>query len=334
MAPKSQMTNMKSQKSQTEPNQSEMQLDNVEPVVAREKTEEEYLQEIYTKIKSTPNFSAKITEFLRKNEVHSKHRRVVKRKFPRRHIIVHFPFQIFMGDLIEYQNLKFSNNRYSYILVLIDVFTKKAYARPLKKKNKFETSLAMESILSSLEHQPNTLITDEGLEFYNKNVEEVLDRFGIHHYSIKSKMKASVVERLIRTLKGRLEKFFALQKTKRWIDFLPDLIENYNNTPHRSIGMSPNQVTDENAENVFKKMFPDFHLVAKPRLKSGDRVRVLKEKSIFEKGYKQSWSDRIYLIAAVKQAAGRIWYKIKDQEGNIFPGIKYYWELNLVENAS
>ena len=238
-----------------------------------------------------------------------------------------------MGDLIEYRNFKFSNNRYSYILILIDVFTKKAFARPLRKKNKFETSIALESILSTLEHEPNTLITDEGLEFYNKNVEEVLDRFGIHHYSIKSKTKASVVERLIRTLKNRIEKYFAQNNTKRWFDFLPDLIENYNDTPHRSIGMAPNQVSDDNSDKVFKKMFPDIDLVAKPRLKRGDQVRVLKEKSIFEKGYKQSWSDNIYIISEVKQAAGRIWYKIKDQSGLQFPGIKYYWELNLVKNA-
>ena len=128
---------------------------------------------------------------------------------------MHFPFQIFIGDLIEYQNLKFSNNRYSFILVLFDIFTKKVYARPLKKKNKFGTSLAIESILSSLEHKSNTLITDEGLEFYNRNVEEVLDRFGIHHYSIKSRIKTGVVERLIRTLTGRIEKFFALKETER-----------------------------------------------------------------------------------------------------------------------
>ena len=145
-------------------------------------------------------------------------------------------------------------------------------------------------------------------------------------------MKASVVERLIRTLKSRLEKFFILNKTKRWLEFLPHLIENYNNTPHRSIGMTPNQVTDENSEKVFKRMFPDINLVVKPRLKVGDKVRVLREKSIFEKGYKQSWSDDIFIIQKIKQAAGRVWYKIKDQQGNIVSGIKYYWELNLVEH--
>ena len=51
------------------------------------------LNQLYTNIKSIPNYSAKLAEFLRQNDVHSKHRRVVKKKFPRRHIIVHFRFK-------------------------------------------------------------------------------------------------------------------------------------------------------------------------------------------------------------------------------------------------
>ena len=181
---------------------------------------EDDLKKLYTDIRSIPNYSAKLAEFLRHYDIHSKHRRIVKKKFPRRHIIVHFPYQIFMGDLIEYQrnDYKYANNGNKFILVLIDVFTKKAYARPVKRKNKFDMSIAMESILQNLDHYPNTLITDEGLEFYNKNVEEILDKYAIHHYSIKTKMKASVVERFIRTLKSRLEKYFVKNNTKRWID--------------------------------------------------------------------------------------------------------------------
>ena len=291
------------------------------------------LNELYTKIRSIPNYSAKITEFLRQNAVHSKHRRIVKKKFPRRRIVVHCPFQIFMADLIEYQNneYKYANSGNKFILVVIDIFTKKAYARPVKNKNKFNMAIAMESILDSLDHYPNTLITDEGLEFYNRSVQEVLDKYAIHHYSIKSKMKASVVERFIRTLKSRLEKYFVSNKTKRWIDVLPQLIKNYNNTPHRSIGMSPNKVTDENADKVFKTMFPDIHLDTKPRLQVGNIVRKLKEKTIFEKGYKQTWSDELYKIIRVKQSAGRVWYIIADMNGIRQSGIKYYWELNLVK---
>ncbi len=293
------------------------------------------MKELYSKIKSIPNYTAKLADFLRQNDVHSKHRRIVKKKFPRRHIIVHFPFQIFMGDLIEYtqSDYKHANRGYVYILVLIDVFTKMVYARPLKKKDKFKTSLAMDSILQNLDHLPNTIITDEGLEFYNKNVREVLDRYAIHHYSIKTKMKASVVERFNRTLKTKLERYFVANKTKNWVDVLDQFVSNYNNTPHRTIGMAPSEVTDSNASGVFKRMFPDIHLVAKPRLSKGDQVRVLREKTIFEKGYVQSWSDEIYQIHDVKQAAGRVWYKISTLYGEVLPSIKYYWELNLVKKS-
>ena len=241
-----------------------------------------------------------------------------------------------MGDLIEYQSsdYQYANDGNKFILVLIDIFTKKAYARPVRRKNKFEVSKAMESILNGLEHFPNTLITDEGLEFYNRNVEEVLDKFGIHHYSIKTKMKASVVERFIRTLKSRLEKYFVENNTKRWVDILAQMIQNYNNTPHRSIGMTPNQVSDENADEVFKQLFPDIHLVAKPRLKVNDLVRILKEKAIFEKGYTQNWSNELYRVVKVKQAAGRVWYEIEDLHKNKVAGIKYYWELNFVRHDS
>ena len=290
------------------------------------------MEELYTKIRSIPNYTAKLADFLKQNHVHSTHRRIVKKTFPRRHIIVHFPYQIFMADLIEYtqSDYKHANHNYAYILVVIDVFTKMVYARAVKRKDKFSVSIAMESILLGLDHYPNTLITDEGLEFYNKNVREVLDKFAIHHYSIKTKMKASVVERFNRTLRSKIEKYFVTNNTKKWVDILPQFIKNYNETPHRTIGMAPSKVTDLNASMVFNKMFPDIHLEAKPRLTKGNIVRVLKEKTLFEKGFTQGWSDQCYKVYEVKQAAGRIWYIISDLRDIVLPGIKYYWELNLV----
>ena len=237
-----------------------------------------------------------------------------------------------MADLIEYlqPDFKHANRNFGYILVVIDTFTKMAYARPIKKKDKFSVSIAMKSILSNLEHYPNTLITDEGLEFYNKNVQEVLDEFGVHHYSIKSKMKASIVERFNRTLRQKLEKYFITNKTKNWVDVLDKFIDNYNKTPHRSIGMPPSAVSDSNASEVFKHLFPNIELETNPRLSKGNIVRILKEKTIFQKGYVQSWTDECFRISKVKQAAGRVLYELDDLSGNKIPGIKYYWELNLV----
>ena len=121
------------------------------------------LDKLYEDIESAPSYSAKIEAYLRNNTVHSRHRRIVKKKFPRRRIISRFPFDIFMADLIEYPRLKHQNNGYVYILVLIDCFTRKVWAEPMKRKNAQWTSDAFESIFKHFDEFPLHIITDRGL---------------------------------------------------------------------------------------------------------------------------------------------------------------------------
>ena len=92
------------------------------------------LNKLYNDISSAPSFSAKIEAYLRSNTVHSKHRRIIKKKFPRRKVISRFPFDLFMADLIEYPQLRFQNSNYRFILIVIDCFTKKIWAVPMKFK--------------------------------------------------------------------------------------------------------------------------------------------------------------------------------------------------------
>ena len=141
------------QPDQPEPNQAE----------DRERNLQDELDRLYTDIRSVPSYSAKINEFLRKNHVHSVHRRIVKKTFPRRRIIARFPCDIWMGDLIEYPQYKFNNRQYVYILVLIDCFTKKVYAAPMKEKTKQWSVKAFESIFIHLDEFPTHIVTDGGL---------------------------------------------------------------------------------------------------------------------------------------------------------------------------
>ena len=123
----------------------------------------EALEKLYTDIKSAPSYSAKINEFLRDYNVHSVHRRIIKKSFPRRKIVSRFPFDIFMADLIEYPKYKFQNNRYVYILVIIDCFTKKVWAVAMKQKTADWTADAFESVFKKFDQFPTHLITDAGL---------------------------------------------------------------------------------------------------------------------------------------------------------------------------
>ena len=293
---------------------------------------EENLQKLYDEIKAAPSFSAKINKFLRQHELHSKFRRIVKKKFPRRRIIARFPFEIFMADLIEYPKFKVINKGFVYILLLIDCFTKKIYIAPMKKKDQTNSALAFETIFKIFDEFPKNLITDGGKEFFNSSVAKVFQNYGINHYKTptKTKWKASMAERAIRTIKNRLQKYFTKSKNHIWINVIDQVVTNYNATPHSAHGLPPQDVTDENRDEVYKRMYPDNNLTIVCKLKKGDKVRILKEKTEFEKGYTQKWSDEIYRIKKVRQSSGVCWYKIEDHTSTEIKGIWYYYQLNLV----
>ena len=299
--------------------------------------ETERIKELYENIKSIPSYSAKLSEFLRLNDVHSKHRRIVRKTFPRRKIISRFPFEIWQADLIEYtqKQYKFKNRRYVYILVVIDLFTKRIWAVPMKHKNGPTTAAAFESIFDSVNEFPTHLITDKGTEFTNWQVQKIFQNYDINHYHLKTrtKWKAGAVERVNRTIKTRLEKYFFKNKTKNWVDIIQHVVDNYNRTPHSTHKMAPLDVTAENRNEVYKRLYPDLTLRTVCKLKIGDKVRTIIEKKDWQKGYKQSWSDDIKIIAEIKQRAGICWYTLTDLEGKKIEGTWYYYQLNFVSRS-
>ena len=72
-------------------------------------------------------------------------------------------------------------------------------------------------------------------------------------------------------------KYLSHKNTLRYVDVLQDLVDPYNNTRHRSIGMAPNEVTLKNEGLVRSRLYPDKTQVAKRtkwRFKVGDTVRI------------------------------------------------------------
>ena len=320
---------------QTRPNNVTQEVHTIPPSANVDRQEDELtkkLNQLYEDIRSTPSFSAKIEKFLRSNEIHSKFRRIVKRKFPRRRIIARFPFELFQADLIEYPKYKYQNRHFVYCLVIIDCFTKFVWIKPMKTKSGVETASAFDSIFKEFDEYPINLITDAGLEFFNSDVARVFASYNIVHYKppTKTNWKASMAERVIQTLKRRLEKYFFKYKTKNWLSVIDRITKNYNNTPHSSHGYKPADVTSENRDDVYKKLYPDRHISVVCKLHVGDKVRKIREKTLFEKGYTQNWSDEIYIISSVRQSRGVCWYKLKTFDEEQIPGIWYYYQLNLV----
>lgn len=59
---------------------------------------------------------------------------------------------------------------------------------------------------------------------------------GIYYFTTQnSDTKANVVERVIKTIKNMMYRYFTKQRTHRFVDVLQDIVDSYNVTPHRSL---------------------------------------------------------------------------------------------------
>ena len=111
---------------------------------------------------------------------------------------------------------------------------------PLKTKTDKEVALAFRKLF--LADSPSRLWTDKGTEFYNQHLKTVFAANNITLYSTENEERSSIVERRNRTMKNITWKYFTANNTQKHIDFLPSMVEKYNNTYHRSIRLTPSDV--------------------------------------------------------------------------------------------
>ena len=170
-----------------------------------------------------------VAEWLSEQDAYTLHK-PARRHFKRRRVIVGGLRQQWQADLVDLSNLKKDNDGMTFLLTVIDVFSKVAWCVPMKNKSAASLVAALTSTFSK--GWPKTLQTDQGLEFLNKSVQALLKKHGIHHFSThNAETKASIVERFNRTLKTRMWRYFTKHQTWRYIDVLQDLVQSYNNTP-------------------------------------------------------------------------------------------------------
>ncbi len=160
----------------------------------------------------------------------------------------------FQADLVDMSAHSKENYNITFLLTCIDVFSKYAWARPLKNKTGKEVTKAFDSILKE-NRVPQKLQTDKGTEFFNKHFQQLMKKYNIHHFATASDVKASVIERFNRTLQDRSSRFLMAVNSKRYYDILQDLIDGYNASYHKSIKMRPLDVHKENEADVFNNLY-------------------------------------------------------------------------------
>ena len=154
-------------------------------------------------------------------------------------------------------------------------------------------------------------------------------------FSTKNETKANYAERVIRTLKTLLYRYFYKKQCYRYGDVLQDLVDNYNKRPHSSLqDLSPSDVNPNNEVMVWKRMYIDTAKVARKKqykFRINDKVRISHLKYQFQRDYHQKWTEEYFKIHHRIRRESKNLYRLRDLLDEDIDGYFYENELQKIE---
>ena len=127
----------------------------------------------------------------------------------------------------------------------------------------------------------------------NATFQKLLDK---HHIQlIFALAHAPFIEAFNKNIKYKLVKYMKLHNTKNWSEFLPQVLDAYNNTKHSATGVAPNDVSSKNEIQVAMKLRSKAKTGNYPNIDVGDEVRLqIVHKT--PKGFKEQWSTELHTV--------------------------------------
>ena len=223
--------------------------------------------------------------------------------------IVRVRLEVLQLDLLDVRQLAEANQGVTYIFMIIDTFSRKAWGIPLKNK---QGPTVKDAFLSFVKREFSTgeaknirrILCDRGAEFAGKEFKSLLVRLRIK--MTHPNAHAPHVERLNRTIQKILYSYMTEKQTVQYLRILPDIFKTYNTRIHSAHGLAPEDAFKK--ENSFRvnaaleKKLADRLGKETPRFKVGDMVRVRNPAKAFARSYKDTHSIQIFKIAAIKNS--------------------------------
>ena len=259
-------------------------------------------------------------------------------KQPRQYnpIYVHKRREQMQADLIDIGGLSRQNNGIRFLLLLIDVFTKRVWVYPLKSKQGVAVEAALKRWLRDLGRPvPDKLMTDQGTEFTNGRVQALLRQRGIEWQPALGTLKACVAERANKTIQILIYKYITEKERLRYVGALSKLVDTYNKRPHRTLeGMSPANADRARNEGRVQAIHHARYtkIAAKrryPRFKVGEIVRIKTEpKKITSsaRAYAEQFKGEYFRIVRINRTLPVPMYYLRSMDTDEFIKGAFYAE--------
>jgi IS30 family transposase len=245
-------------------------------------------------------------------------------------------FNIMEMDLIEY-NKKF-------IITCIDVFSRTAFARMLKNKEKGTVLSALKKIMKSVQvlnkkQYPKSILSDNGSEFKNDQMSAWLEKKGIKQiFGIPAAPTGQAfIERFNGTLKQLLNKTTLNSGEQLNKTILQNVLNSYNNLVHDTTTVTPIEGLQPQHKETIMKSFKQLEPVGTPKddLKIGDKVRLSIEKSKVDKSAIK-WTEELFTVSKVTRNNNPlipIKYKVKGKNDEELKGYLPREQLQKITNT-
>lgn len=239
-----------------------------------------------------------------------------------------YPFSYVQIDITDLRSLgvSFQNNRYMWLLVGIDVFSRFTFIIPMRKKdvayNKEGIKQILDFVIEKTDYRIKTIQSDNDPTFLSNEIQDLLSEYNVRHIKSLTYNPASnsKVEKMNGVIKEMMTNYLRITPDKRWIDIIHDINNNINNT-ETVLGYSPLDIVDgdedihnkvrKKQEELSKKML-ERHGNLNKEIEVGSVVRLSriavesKERSAALTGFRKmntikgNYTKEIYVVAKSK----------------------------------
>jgi hypothetical protein len=182
-------------------------------------------------------------------------------------------------------------------------------------------------------NKPKYLRVDAGGEFLSKIFTKLCKDFDVQLYVAQEPIKCAFIERFNRTFKRILVQLMEQNNSIRWIDYVNTAVDIYQSRKHSSIGMSPDEASDEeNHPKIFKKILNKYAVDNRRKVKKnskaskfqkGQIVKIFAKKGIFSRGFNRGVTKEYFEIYRVDRRLSKDRYYLKDIQGHKIIGSFY-----------
>jgi hypothetical protein len=243
-----------------------------------------------------------VDEFLNNQKVAQVFTKKNQRKKPG-HIVAFHPDERYQMDLIDMTNFSRSNSGYGWIMLIIDIFTRKLAAFMMKDKSEPSIIKGLEQFFE--EHDPDVITTDNESGFKSRETSKLMKEHEVVHQmvDVNDHKPLGIIDRAVKTVKMAIYKYMKYEQTSKYKPELGRIIRAYNSTPNAAIqNIAPDdaalktnreklQIENHEKDMINKKYHVEF--------KVGDVVRVALQRNKFSRAYDETYGDEQHEIVSV-----------------------------------